>query len=107
MRIDWMTEAPPSTAPRLPEYESWARNDRYHYVLEVDERGEVVGGEWLGGDHPDFAWLPTSIPSCPMPSCADEDPPCSSRESFGGVGFGCNWALSPADVHRLLRASRE
>jgi hypothetical protein len=30
-------------------------------VLEVDARGEIVGGEWVGQsrvEHPDFLWLP-------------------------------------------------
>lgn len=32
----------------------------YEYVLELDEDGEIIGGEWLGSsrdDHPDFAYV--------------------------------------------------
>lgn len=33
----------------------------YSYLLEFDERGHILGGEWLGAsrtDHPDFIWMP-------------------------------------------------
>lgn len=33
----------------------------YDYLLELDEEGEVIGGEWIGEsrrDHPDFLWMP-------------------------------------------------
>lgn len=30
----------------------------YHYLLECDEEGNIIGGEWLDRDHPDFFWLP-------------------------------------------------
>jgi hypothetical protein len=33
----------------------------YRYVLELNERGEIIGGEWAQAnqnDHPDFIWVP-------------------------------------------------
>jgi hypothetical protein len=30
----------------------------YHYDLELDERDNIVGGEWHSSVHPDFLWLP-------------------------------------------------
>jgi hypothetical protein len=33
----------------------------YEYILELDVKGKILGGEWLGGskkDHPDFIWRP-------------------------------------------------
>ncbi len=33
----------------------------YDYILEIDEAGNVLGGEWLGAsrtNHPDFIWMP-------------------------------------------------
>lgn len=40
--------------------------DRYEYVLEVDGRGKVIGGEYFGDSapqHPDFIWAPHGRPS--------------------------------------------
>ncbi len=39
----------------------YTRDDYYNYILELNGRGEIIGGEWVGGshyDHPDFLWLP-------------------------------------------------
>ena len=39
----------------------YTRKDNYHYILELNGKGEIIGGEWAGGshfDHPDFLWLP-------------------------------------------------
>jgi Transglutaminase elicitor len=36
----------------------------YHYVVEVDGRGKVIGGEWCkksATHHPDFLWAPQSV----------------------------------------------
>ncbi|EEY53734.1 uncharacterized protein PITG_22104 [Phytophthora infestans T30-4] len=38
----------------------------YHYLLELDSAGEIIGGEWVYGsddDHPDFLWLPKAKPA--------------------------------------------
>ena len=32
---------------------------QYYYDLELDEAGEIVGGEWYNNRHPDFLWTPT------------------------------------------------
>lgn len=42
--------------------DKYTRTDRYEYILEVDEDGKIIGGEWVGWskkNHPDFLWLPT------------------------------------------------
>jgi len=34
---------------------------QYEYVLELDQKGQIIGGEWLGdsrNNHPDFIWRP-------------------------------------------------
>ncbi len=33
----------------------------YHYDLELDARQRIVGGEWRGNKHPDFAWKPKVV----------------------------------------------
>jgi len=38
----------------------------YYYLLELDDAGEIIGGEWVYGsdsDHPDFLWLPKAKPA--------------------------------------------
>jgi len=41
----------------------------YDYLLELDQKGQIIGGEWLGPSkkkHPDFIWRPTDpIPANP------------------------------------------
>ncbi len=61
LTTDWLTESQPSVDPKTPEVERYTRHDHYHYILELDGEGEVIGGEWVGGshgNHPDFIWLP-------------------------------------------------
>ncbi|OWZ18082.1 Transglutaminase elicitor [Phytophthora megakarya] len=38
----------------------------YFYLLELDDAGEIIGGEWVynsDSDHPDFLWVPKSKPA--------------------------------------------
>ena len=32
----------------------------YKYMLELDKDENIIGGEWISKDHPDFAWVPLS-----------------------------------------------
>jgi subtilisin-like proprotein convertase family protein len=62
MTTDYVTESHASTEPNSDTIERWTRNDRYHYVLELDGEGKIIGGEWAPEsreNHPDFLWLPT------------------------------------------------
>lgn len=39
--------------------------ENYEYVLEVDSKNRIVGGEWVGksmANHPDFLWVPITGP---------------------------------------------
>jgi hypothetical protein len=43
----------------------FATTKHYQYVLEADQNGKILGGEWAAGskaDHPDFAWWPVGAP---------------------------------------------
>src|SRR5262249_6213262 len=45
--------------------DDFSQTKHYSYILEADQYGKVLGGEWAGGsknDHPDFAWWPTGTP---------------------------------------------
>ncbi len=62
MTSHYVTEASSSTeGPLTPNIDNWTRQDRYEYILEINEAGDIVGGEWLPSyytSHPDFLWLP-------------------------------------------------
>jgi len=47
-------------APRLA-----ASASQFQYTLELDAAGNIIGGEWLSEDRPDFLWRPTSAPTSP------------------------------------------
>lgn len=60
-RLDYITESGPSEEPQLPNVDNYTRNDTYHYVLELDGEGNIIGGEWARESaiaHPDFLTLP-------------------------------------------------
>lgn len=62
LTTDYITESHASTQPNGDHIERYTRHDYYHYILELDGEGKIIGGEWLGSsiqDHPDFLWLPT------------------------------------------------
>lgn len=87
MTTQWVTEGHPSTQPLGRE--GYVRTDRYHYIVEVDSRGKVIGGEWLGSSrdaHPDFLWVPVAANTS------------SSRRA--------NPSVQLDDVRRLLELSR-
>lgn len=57
----YITESYPGTEPLVPSIDDYTREDDYHYLLEVDKNGKIIGGEWLGEshtNHPDFLWNP-------------------------------------------------
>ncbi|MEW5847346.1 MAG: pre-peptidase C-terminal domain-containing protein [Myxococcota bacterium] len=47
--------------PLTSQIDRYTHTDTLHYVLEADQEGRLLGGEWLGDSkrqHPDFLWLP-------------------------------------------------
>lgn len=53
----YITEVGPRWEP-LPFDDNPYQEDsrRYEYSLELNARGEIIGGEWRTEDHPDFFW---------------------------------------------------
>lgn len=75
--VDYVVEAYPSTRPSSPHIDDYVRTDHYRYVLELDQAGAIIGGEWIaarsGGtyaqnDRPDYLWLPIGPGRNPNPS---------------------------------------
>jgi subtilisin-like proprotein convertase family protein len=57
----YITESEASTEAFTDVIDDYTRDDQYHYILEIDKNGKVIGGEWLDQshkNHPDFLWLP-------------------------------------------------
>lgn len=62
LQVDFISESSPHTdGPLHDDIDRYTYSDRLHYVLELDDQGRVIGGEWLSDskrNHPDFLWLP-------------------------------------------------
>lgn len=61
MHTDWITEQFQSADRTDDIIDRYTRHDHYHYILELDADGEIIGGEWVGDsnlNHPDFVWTP-------------------------------------------------
>jgi hypothetical protein len=60
--VSWVSAAPSELdGALLPHIDQFTTTDIYEYILEIDGRGDIIGGEWLGGSrtlHPDFLWIP-------------------------------------------------
>lgn len=58
--VSWVSESYPSRSPRMSMAERFISSSKYNYLLELDARGNIVGGEWKFGEpeHPDFLFLP-------------------------------------------------
>ena len=49
--------------------DDYTRTDTYQYILELDDGGAIIGGEWIGSSkkkHPDFLWLPIGRHNVPV-----------------------------------------
>jgi len=87
---DWITESHAMTTPTTPIVSRYTRHDHYHYILELDGEGNIIGGEWVGAsklNHPDFVWLPTRAVSG-NPHISLETVREMVRESRGEVNDG-------------------
>ncbi|HEU0032035.1 MAG TPA: proprotein convertase P-domain-containing protein [Kofleriaceae bacterium] len=60
MTVQYLTEGHPSTTPLGSRNN--IRTDRYHYILELNSDGKVIGGRYCTdseNSHVDFLWSPT------------------------------------------------
>jgi len=73
--MKYVTESYPSENALLSIHGNYLREDNYHYVLEMDADGLIIGGEWIQGsaegplggfsEQPDFLWMPIGPASNP------------------------------------------
>jgi hypothetical protein len=69
MDFSFVVEARPARESHVDNYQSYMRTKSYEYIVEADDQGKIIGGEWLGSsrtDHPDFVWWPTGKPMSTM-----------------------------------------
>ncbi len=63
--VSWIAESNSTADGNLSSrIDEFTRTDTYEYILELDDDGKLIGGEWVGKsktDHPDFVWLPTGL----------------------------------------------
>lgn len=64
MIVTYAIENEPSLQENQP---SESASAHYEYDLELNQNGEIIGGEWISESHPDFLWLPVpgSFPETP------------------------------------------
>lgn len=66
MDFTYIVESKPAKQSHVDQaLSSYATTKHYKYILETDEGGKIMGGEWVGEsrtNHPDFAWWPTGKP---------------------------------------------
>lgn len=77
--VSWITESASTANGNLSDrIDTYTRTDTYEYILEIDDEGKLIGGEWVGSSktaHPDFVWLPTTLST-------------SSRVASGKIKWG-------------------
>jgi hypothetical protein len=62
-KMNYITESDENTSGLKAKY---TRTKYYEYLLELDDQGNIIGGEWVGSskiDHPDFIYIPTGPPN--------------------------------------------
>ncbi|WP_168204128.1 pre-peptidase C-terminal domain-containing protein [Aliikangiella coralliicola] len=58
MDVQYMVETSPThRTSDTANYDGISRVS-YHYDLELNENGKIIGGEWYNQAHPDFLWTP-------------------------------------------------
>lgn len=58
MDLVYVSETQPSHEPTDSNSKDELITVRYLYDLELDSKGEIIGGEWYENTHPDFVWTP-------------------------------------------------
>lgn len=58
MTIEYTSETSANHAETDSDEDDATREVSYVYDLELNEKGDVIGGEWYQNAHPDFLWVP-------------------------------------------------
>ena len=60
--VFYVGEIEAHSTPQLEYKESYTSSIELDYILELDRRGAIVGGEWISSDRPDFLWNTYGLP---------------------------------------------
>ncbi|MCM2324474.1 MAG: hypothetical protein NDJ90_14545 [Oligoflexia bacterium] len=58
MNLSYVVETAPTHAVRDSRENDAITTVRYMYDVELDAKGNIIGGEWYSSAHPDFLWTP-------------------------------------------------
>jgi len=91
MTVQYITEGSASVTPL--GHENNIRTDDYHYILELNDTGKIIGGRYCTdstNDHIDFLWSPTGdfSPSNPNVSATKVKELITKSVAAGGGGGG-------------------
>ncbi len=117
VRVTYLSESEASVEPvDISRYE---RTDTYTYILEVDDQGKVIGGEYYGAsrsNHPDFLWDPerlrrSSVPYLDLDTVRmlldlSQIPP-EEREGTSDGGASDGGSDAPSGTPEAIEASNE
>ncbi|MGB0648387.1 MAG: proprotein convertase P-domain-containing protein [Bradymonadia bacterium] len=76
LALDYITESHPSTEAMASTIRDYIRTDVYQYILELNDMGDIIGGEWLPSglastnvneDRPDYLWIALGPGRTPIP----------------------------------------
>jgi subtilisin-like proprotein convertase family protein len=59
LRFRYVVEGYASSQPYLPRVDRYTSTAYYEYLLEIDDAGNIIGGEWISEKRPDFLWSVT------------------------------------------------
>lgn len=59
MDVTYVVETRPTAQRTDSENADAHKTVQYLYDLELDRKGQIIGGEWWHNAHPDFMWTPT------------------------------------------------
>lgn len=62
VEIDYIVEIAPHMQPMKMYKKSYTSTMELEYVLELNADGEIIGGEWVSEERPDFLWLMAKKP---------------------------------------------
>ncbi|KAF1328202.1 Elicitor-like transglutaminase, partial [Globisporangium splendens] len=105
--LSWINEAGEDGSLVENGHANWYTAYRtYEYVLELDAKNQIIGGEWVGEsktNHPDFLWFPGSRPdpstitsvglssfAISNDDCAISNDHCASSSAYYDVVLRCD-----------------
>jgi hypothetical protein len=65
MDFSFVVESRPAKTSHVDSFKQYLHYKHYSYILETDDGGKILGGEWVGAsmkDHPDFVWWSNGTP---------------------------------------------